>query len=290
MEYNLGRIKNSYTFKRECLEKQIDSIEVLVLGSSQIAFGVNPEFFGIKGFNLANVSQTLFYDTRLTLKYADKMPKLRIVIITVSYFSFGEQLYDGLEVWRDYCYSQFWDIDFPEMHKLDLARYSKIFLYTPKVALTYFIQNFHVDLIKEIETNGYFKNDTVLNNLNLSDSLGHVRVKSHDNTYKENRFNENKNDLELLVQELKKRDIVPVIITPPAFSSYYKYADSSKLKRNHEVINEICSKYQCNYFDYFTDKRFVKRDFHDNDHLNFIGAEKFSRIINDEILIKELAN
>jgi hypothetical protein len=73
LEFNLGKIPNSYSFKRECLEKRLDSIEVLVLGSSQVTYGINPNYFKLKGFNLSNISQSLYYDTRLTLKYVDKI-------------------------------------------------------------------------------------------------------------------------------------------------------------------------------------------------------------------------
>lgn len=34
LEYNLGTVPNSYSFKRACFEKKLDSTEVLVLGSS----------------------------------------------------------------------------------------------------------------------------------------------------------------------------------------------------------------------------------------------------------------
>jgi hypothetical protein len=284
LEYNLGKIPNSYSFKRESLEKRLDSTEVLVLGSSQVTYGINPDYFKLRGFNLSNKSQSLYYDTRLTLKYVDKMPNLKYVMINISYFSFGFQLADGIEKWRDYYYSQFWGINFPELDKYDLKRYSKIFLYTPQVAFSFLKQGFHVNLVGDYMKNGCLKIDTVNNNQNISDRLGCQRVLFHDKYYKESRFKENQKDLELLVSELTKRNITPIIVTPPVLSTYYKFVNKEKLKRNHDVINAICLKYQCNYFDYFTDSRFEQRDFHDNDHMNFVGAEKFSKIINEEIL------
>lgn len=283
-EYNLSKISNSYSFKKESLEKRLDSIQVLVLGSSQVTYGVNPDYFKLKGFNLSNISQSLFYDTRLTLKYIDKMRNLKYVIINVSYFSFGFQLIDGIEKWRDYYYSQFWGINFPEIDKYDFKKYSKVFLYTPKIAFSYFQKGFHVNLVGNFASNGYLKIDSANSYHNISDTFGHQRVLCHTKYYKESRFKGNREDLELLVSELKKRNIKPVIVTPPVLPTYYNFADKSILEKNHRAINEICSKYKCDYFNYFTDKRFVKRDFWDNDHLNFIGAEKFSKIINEEIL------
>jgi hypothetical protein len=286
LEYNLSKIPNSYSYKRDCFENQLDSIEVLVLGNSHAANGVNPEYLSLKGFNLSNYSQHLFQDTRLTLKYIDRMPKLKYVIINITYISFNNQLVDNVEAWRDYYYYQFWDIDFPELEKFDLKKFSKIFLYTPQTAFAYFKQGFHVDLAKDIKHNGYMKYDTVNNSSRISDSLGHQRVLFHDRFYKESRFEENQKDLELLISELERRNISPVIVTPPVLSSYYKFINKTRLKKNQDAINAICLKYKCNYYNYFTDSRFVQRDFGDNDHLNFIGAEKFTKILNDEILEK----
>jgi len=286
MEYNLGEISNSYNYKRKCLERGLDTVQVLVLGSSQATYGINPDYFSLKGFNLSHLSQSLYYDSHLALRYIDKMPKLKYVIINVSYFSFNYQLMDGTEGWRDYYYSQFWGIDFNEIPLFDLKRYSKIFLYNPIASLSYFKRGFRVDLIEGYKPNGYLIADTVKNSLNISDSLGHQRVMLHE-SYKEFRVKENKNELDLLISELKKRNIEPVIVTPPVFSTYYKYVDKARLKKNIDAINTICTKYKCNYFNYFCDSRFIQRDFIDNDHMNFMGAEKFSKILNNEILIKK---
>jgi hypothetical protein len=287
MEFNLSKIPNSYSIKRKYLEKNLDSIEVLVLGSSQATYGVNPDFFKLKGFNLSNISQSLYYDTRLALNYVDKMPRLKYIIINVSYFSFGTQIADGLEKWRDYYYTQFWDINFPELDRYNLKRYSKIFLYTPKTALSFLVKGFHVNLTKGFQENGYLKSDTTSNRLKINSNAGRKRVMFHDKFYKESRFSENQNDLELLVRELTKRNIIPVIVTPPVLSTYYNFANQAILKKNGAAINTICLKYKCEYFNYFTDSRFVINDFKDNDHMNFIGAEKFSKILNDEILNKK---
>jgi hypothetical protein len=282
LEVNLAVIPNSYSFKRFCFEKQLDSIEVLVLGSSQIVYGVNPSYFSLKGFNLSNVSQTLYYDSHLTLRYLNRMPSLKFVLINISYFSFGEQLIDGREAWRDYYYSQFWNINFPEMERLDIKKYSKTFLYTPMRSFSYFLDGFHVDLIKNLGQNGYAYLDTT--EMSQSDSTGYLRVRTHDDCYSEKRVGENQHDIEILISELQKRNITPVIVTPPVFSTYAKFINKEKMQRNYAIIDKICQKYKCSYFNYFSDSRFVQRDFCDNDHLNCIGAEKFSRIMDKEIL------
>ena len=286
MEINLGKIQNHYNYKRKCFESQLDSIQVLVLGTSQAYFGINPDYFSLKTFNLSEFNQSLYYDNKITLKYLDKMPKLKYVIINISYFSFGQQIIDGIEPWRDYYYSQFWDIDYPTIDKLDAKYYSKIFVYIPSLSLKYLSQGFKVDL--ELPNNNGFKMAYTSKNTIINDSTGKNRVDIHNAYYKGgNKYSEHINELTQLISTLKKRNITPIIITPPVYKTYSKYADINILKNNTISINNICNYYKCYYYNYFTDSRFIKDDFKDDDHLNFIGAEKFSKILNNEVISRK---
>src|ERR1700741_548291 len=75
VEFWLRSIPNSYNQKRIYLEQQLDSIEVLILGSSHSVDGINPQYIHPKAFNLGNISQSMYYDKSLTLKYLSRMPR-----------------------------------------------------------------------------------------------------------------------------------------------------------------------------------------------------------------------
>jgi hypothetical protein len=60
--------------------------------------------------------------------------------------------------------------------------------------------------------------------------------------------------------------------------------DKTKVERGLTAVRRICAKYNCNYYNYLNDSRFCVSDYADNDHLSFIGAGKYSRIINYEIV------
>lgn len=283
-ELKLSGIPNSYTVKKQNFEARLDSIEVLVLGSSQATYDFNPQYFSLHGYNLSNISQSLFYDSRLTLKYIDKMPNLKYVMISVSYFTLGYEVIDFVESWRDYYYAQYWRIKYPEVKWHDVKNYSKTFLFTPKTSLAYFKKGFRVNLADGYDTYGWLKKDTVDNCKNISDSLGIERTKFHKKQYVFERVEGNKRELEYLMSELLKRKVTPVLITPPVYATYYNNTDAEIDKKNAEIIKALCTKYNCMYYDYTKDTRFEKRDFFDNDHLNFVGAEKFSKIVDEEIL------
>jgi hypothetical protein len=284
-EIKLREIPNSYTIKKTNLEKNIDNIQVLALGSSEAYDGINPDYFSVEGFNLANANQTLLYDNQLLIEYLDKMKSLRLVIITVSYFSFWYQICNTVEHWREYFYYHVYGINNKYNNDLDMKRISYIFLYSLDVSREYFIKNFNIVYSENLHPNGWLQKDSV-NYAGLSDSTGIIWV-SYINTFrKQENYVENLNNLEKMISELKKRNIVPVLVTPPIYTAYSKYTDPAINEINRISIENLCNKYSCNYFNYENDTRFNRDDFVDIDHLKAAGAEKFSRILNDEIIIK----
>ena len=283
LEFKLSHLNNSYKYKRECLESKLDSIEILVLGASGMTQGVDPSNFKLYGYNLSNVSQTLFYDCRLTLKYLDRMPNLKFVVIGLSYTSFGEQLFDGIEFWRDFFYFQFWDINYPETKKYDLRKYSKYFLYGPENTFTFLKQNFKANQISGFKENGFLWTDSLQNNPGISFEKGFQNVRHHNTEFKLNRINENKKDLMELISKLKEKNITPILITPPLYKTYSIYMSDQIQKINSELIRSITDSFHCAYYDYSHSSIFNKKDFFDNNHLNFIGARKLSVLINKEV-------
>ena len=98
-------IPNSYSLKKEYLDRSADSIDILILGSSHAFYGVNPEYFSLKAFNAANVSQSFDYDARIYNAYFKGEPYPDYLILSVSAFSFWERLESTDEHWRSRKYS-----------------------------------------------------------------------------------------------------------------------------------------------------------------------------------------
>ena len=120
-EYRLAQVPNSYNTKRRLLESKIEQIEIISLGSSHAYRGINPNFWEVLGFNLANSNQSLYYDYRLMSKYVDKMKNLKLVIVPVSYFSLETQLGETIEDWRSFYYFRFWGIINYDLSFLDIS-------------------------------------------------------------------------------------------------------------------------------------------------------------------------
>jgi hypothetical protein len=288
-EAKLAQIPNTYNTKRKHLENQLQNIDVLITGSSQSLNSENPDYFEYSGFNLSNGNQTLFYDNRLTLKYVDSMPRLKCVLINLCYISLGNDLFDNPESWRDFFYYQFWGIKYPQLNCYDPRMYSKISLYGPAKSIELANHLFKDDLAKNLHSNGWAKNpiDPQFEKLKDSTSLdiaGKERAEYHEQLIHEERIAQDVGYLEQLVTELKKRNVKVAIITTPVFYSYSNHLNQAHLKRDETIILSLCKKHNCVYYNYLNDNRFSRPDFSDICHLNNAGAEKFSKIVNLEVL------
>ena len=70
---------NTYKDKeRTMLSTLSDSVEVLVLGSSHNFYGLNPQLIKKSCYNLANTSQTIYYDDYLLSRYINGSLKFEI--------------------------------------------------------------------------------------------------------------------------------------------------------------------------------------------------------------------
>ena len=287
IEYQLRKIPNRYKIKRQYFEQQLDSLHVLILGSSQAWYGVNPDYFAEKGFNLAYDGQSLFYDTQITLKYLNKMPKLKCVIISVSYFSLWYQICTQPESWRDYCYSNSWNIIYPDIKWYNPKNYFLFMIYTPSEIMELTNKKKFHTLLYNFKSNGWYHIDTNKNNIiAINEKIGSAKLFKHKKMMFESNFNNNIRILDDFINKCTKKNIKIIFITTPCDYTYSKFTDSIINFKNKRNILFLCKKYNCQYFDYFTDKRFTINDFSDNDHLNFIGAEKFSKILNNDIISK----
>jgi hypothetical protein len=289
-EIELNNIMNSYNTKRSQLEKQKDSLQLLVLGNSQVLRGINPEFFhNVIGYNLANVGQSIFYDCRITLKYLDKLPKLKYVLIGVSYVAMGYQIHTAAESWRDYYYEQFWGIAYPGLDWFDLRRYSKIVLYGPDSSISYSLKKFNVNLAQGYRNNGWAYIDTITIDHTFDEKTLKKIANSINLTYlRANVLKSNCDDLKWLIIALKMKHITPVVLTLPVYTIFSKYA--AEKNTFFTLLSNICKEQNCLFYNYFDDSRFHRADYYDYLHLNFVGAEKFSKIIDEEVLKKIHSN
>lgn len=89
--------------------------------------------------------------------------------------------------------------------------------------------------------------------------------------------------IEKLLSSLTKKGVILVFFSTPLPGVFSIMINPEILSVNKKILDDLCKKYECKYFSYTNDRRFLKTDFIDVNQLNFIGARKFSRIIDKQI-------
>ena len=290
VEIYLRLLPTSYTGKVKGLVSVADSIQLIILGNSHATFGVDPNQMDLYAYNLAQVNQSLYFDKRLTLKYLDKLPKLKVVIITVDFHSLYFSSQGPRDAWSYYGNG----IEYKDGLSL-LNKYSRIMGYTPKVTVNLILKS----LKKKYKT---IKAVDVENGVNLSHPMtkgwleytGTHHSAMNESNYRERAqdFNElAKNseekmdvlkDLESFIQLLKFKNITPVLVTLPCYSPYANMLDKTIVAQNEDYLQTLSHKYAISYWN-FLNLPLEEDKFWNCDHLNSEGAKIFSKILNQRI-------
>lgn len=278
------KIPTTYSTKLSSFNAKKSKIEILVMGSSHSNFGINPEYFGRVAFNLSNTSQCLNQDYKLLLKYLPECENVKMVIIPISYFTLQSDLAQSPEAWRVSYYSYYMGVQTDNICSIyDLKNYSALFLWDGPLQVIKAVRN-----IKNMNINEYGYQVPEKHKQSIDDVInereGKKRVNYHDKVMKMSLIGFNISILELMVKELKRRNIEAVFVTTPVYKTYKQFISAKSYKIMTDVINNLSAKYSVQYFNYFDDKRFDFNDFLDNDHLNEEGAKKLSLILNNEVI------
>lgn len=83
LELRLRTLGNSYTQKKQALEHLAPSTGILLLGDSQMERGIRAAMLP-RAFNLAYSSQPIYDDSLLAAYYMPRMPKLRLVLVSLG--------------------------------------------------------------------------------------------------------------------------------------------------------------------------------------------------------------
>jgi len=273
-EFLLRVIPNDYTYKRAYLEQNKNQIETLIFGSSHAYYGLNPVYFDSKTFNVAYVSQTLDFDAKIFDKYKEQMPHLKSIIMTISYFSFFEDLYIGGEPWRIKNYAKYCDLGS-----------SGIFEKTEILG-----QKFSTNMTRFFKF--YIKKDSLITTSSLGwgvyDKNNNLEVSGKEAAMRHTYYNINQeitnnfvNILDSIITYCEARKINVIILTLPAYQSYRDNLNAYQLEKTIEITNNLVKKHKnCIYFNLLEDNSLSTNDFRDGDHLNESGSKKISLKIN----------
>jgi hypothetical protein len=291
-EYRLSFLNTNYYTKRVALEQQIDKVEVLVVGSSNTVYGVAPEAFSHRGFNLSFPGNGMFFDARLVEKYSEKMPHLRMVVLTANYFTMGMDYSTFSQSWRQFFLRQNFNIpvkftaglSYDFGFWLNPRNFSRIALYGDQ-ARGYVGAN-HFAPVDIITTpTGWFDSGDVSGDEH-SKKLGIAGAEAHNVTTNVENYDRNLGYWKALIPLLQRKNIGVAIVLLPTDVSYHGHLDKAKVELMNRKLTEFTIRHHIRFVDYTDDARFSLHDYTPvyPDHMNARGAMKFSKILDEEVI------
>lgn len=294
LDLYLKKKNTLYKEKLKAIELNKDNVEILILGNSHAAFAVDPQYFDYNAYNLASVSQSIYFDRRLTEKYLNKLNQLKFVFISIDYHSLNFSSQGIRDYWSYYAHG------IKYKNKSYFKEEISPFLFSYKTKVT-------ISLLRDDLKNMIFNKQPVIFMLKKgvcsTDSIyngyigftGTDEIMFNKNTFKRKATSFNNgfkntserkfviNDLRTFIENLKEQNVTPILFSSPTYSDYNTFLSKKNIKKNEIVINEICSDYNIEYWNYSNNPSFEKEYFYNQDHMNKNGAEKFSIILNKRI-------
>lgn len=273
-------IPNSYSFKNDLIKKKYNVAEALILGSSHTFYGINPKYMNVKAINAANISQTIYFDELLFLKHINHFKNMKYVILNIGYTTLSQKDNTEDDKWRKYYYETYMDLNVPIISKFDVERYflsfTKSFNFNVKLIFKY-IQN---GSILNCDENGFGTDYTVANkDPNFKNNTKEI-IKRHEDNLLD--FSLNVQRIENMIALSKNKGIKVILIITPATKEYVNGINQQKWNKIVKTCESLSEQNNnVTLLNLFDDIRFTDDDLFDTDHLNEIGAQKCTNILND---------
>ena len=283
MEHQLRRIPNDYSYKKNYLDNHSGEIQILILGASGVYLGINPVYISDNAFNACHVSESLEWSFKIFKKYQNKLISLDIIILQITYPSLWYKLENDIESWRVKNYTVYYGINSNSL-KNNLEFLSNPFLMNIERLIKYYFKKKNDIVCNSLGWGTDYKSELAidLRETAKKSALRHtVDIFSEENIIL---FNENMKVLYLFSEFCKQNNISLVFLTPPTYLTYRENIDYEQYNEMVKTINSFVKEHSnCYHFNFFDNNDFVAKDFFDSDHLNEIGAEKFSLMVYEKL-------
>lgn len=261
-----NRKNNTFYAKNKYIAQHSDSIEVLILGSSQTWRSINPEFLSLPIAPLAHGGSSFNIDYLLFKKFISELPNLKVVILETSYHSFEE--YRNKSWNKNHLLYIFYGIN----NYQDKVPLKERFLVTanPKQYIKRLWTSSIFPEFGEFNKYGFITsaNSSFEETRYASSFLKNRHSKENLNYYKKNvRFLK---EIAVICQE---KDIDVVLFSPPKYYTYNENNGLKKLERRNFILNDYINKQGFHIWNFEKMYQYDKNMFINEDHLNVSGAK-----------------
>jgi hypothetical protein len=279
------RLPEALGKKKALFEARAGGIAGLVLGSSQSAFGVDPDQFSRPVYNLSYVSQDFYYDARLLEQYLEACPELRLVMLEVGYSSFQYIMEASGEAYRTVTYHRLYRIPGPKgWLATEPKRLSFMAALGTRSSIRYAAAGFRGENLPSpdvLEPNGW--EPQKCNAARLIARTGKKTMAQHQALMRAENVDENLAICRRLITALKARGVEVVFYSPPVHREYSSCFVAAQYEQLQKMTQGLCAEFGITYLNYFFDARFGEADYRDTNHLCRQGAVKFSQILDQDL-------
>ncbi|MBN2663205.1 MAG: hypothetical protein JXR68_06110, partial [Bacteroidales bacterium] len=272
LELYLSLYPSVFKQKSMQIEHYKDSVTVLVLGSSHNQDAIiGDNVLTEKVLNLAISGQDLKLDYLLLKKYISTLNKLKYVIIELSYHTL--EYYNNSDYFKNTLYLRYFGIN--NFNRCIRLKDLSIFLSSPNFYLKFIKNKFESNnsSTEDIEDKFFEINyDTIF----IQNDTNNIFINRHKYENIEN-FSKNCLILYDIVEICTKNNIQVYFVSTPTYKTYFDAMLPTKFKRRNDVIKKIEKKFDGIVFlNYENSMKFNIYDFKNEDHLNNLGAKKFT--------------
>jgi hypothetical protein len=281
LEAGMRRHPDTNQRKRTAWEAAADSTRVLILGSSHAQFGLRPDVFAVPAFNLAGFSQTFRYDSALLARSIERMPRLRVVILTISYFSFQEELGSDVEPWRCWSYRDAWGIAVPsDLSFHDPARWSRVARLGNWRSAMQALKGFPPppELVP-IGPDGWGSASAPHPGRVQDASWARERIRAWHASMDSSRRLAQVRRLGHVLSMARAAGVKMILVAPPILEPLRRSGSPDIGLENRRFADSLARAHGAVVLDFEADPSFVATDFLDMDHLGPAAAARLSRLV-----------
>lgn len=243
--------------------------DLIVLGNSGPYRGINPDSLKIPAYNFAhdNDSYNQMYYKLLWME-RNKI-KFNAVLVSVDYFQFN--IFSGT---RNYVYNSYFENEYQEDYPSFTANLD-VFLNRTQILDISRLQ-FLLKFFEPKKTERFMK----ANGQYIKPSKAKV---TDDHIYSMERLPVQENYFRLIIDYCTKNDIEVVICMLPKRKNILRHFEKDKVDEFNNYINTFTNE-KIHYLNYAAQEGWTVDDYTDRIHFNENAANKFSKILNEDML------
>ncbi len=258
----VSQLPSELLSKKHFFEQKIADIDTLVLGQDDAYHGIIAGKLSDRGFNLASPGQSIILDAKLVQKNISKLKSVQTVIFTISPSAYSSKIDKQAGSLKSFLYHQYFGVSERE-HGWDHTVGLNIF--------GFFRNSFAIQLVADGLTRKVMEPAMDASGSAMSDIS--TQMASPMTTSKFTRMDWT--GIEGTLKSLRKRKINVLFVSLPSMDK-----QSDQILR---ITYGFSNKYDIPYFNYTSDSRILASDFTPDGVLNRGGADKFTKILKDDL-------